>query len=65
METTAPIVYRRKILTNPAAEFVERGAGTEALAQLVTSVEEVEDLEDLSEFVPELNGFVPKGVIFE
>lgn len=62
MEVPSPIVHRRRILTNPAAEFVERRVDIEVHSQ---SAEGVEDLEQSSEFVPELDGFVRKGVVFE
>jgi hypothetical protein len=65
MEPLSPVVFRRKTLTNPAAEFVERGAGIETLLQLEDSPEEFKDLQDASEFVTELDRFAPKGVVFE
>jgi hypothetical protein len=65
MEPPIPVVFRRKTLTNSAAEFVERRAGKEVLSQLEDSSEEFKDLKDVSEFVIELDRFAPKGVVFE
>lgn len=57
-------IYRRRTLTNSAAEFVETGAGMEVVAQIIDS-DDMEEVQAASEFVPELDQFVPKGVIVE
>jgi len=59
-----PIVYRKRILTNPAAEFIERRATIDILAQL-TSSEEASTLEQKTEFISEFDGFALKGTVFE
>ena len=60
-----PIVRRRRILTNSAAEYVELHAGIDALRQLEDLPESLDDLGAAPEFVTELDGFAPKGLIFE
>jgi hypothetical protein len=65
MEPLNPVVFRRRTLTNSAAEFVERRAGKEVLLQLEDSSEDFKDLKDVSEFVTELDRFALKGVVFE
>ncbi|PQE11002.1 hypothetical protein CJF31_00000718 [Rutstroemia sp. NJR-2017a BVV2] len=65
MEPVSPVVFRRKTLTNSAAEFVERRAGKEVLLQLEDSSEDFKDLKDVSEFVTELDRFALKGVVFD
>ncbi|KAL9112648.1 MAG: hypothetical protein Q9187_007750 [Circinaria calcarea] len=65
MEPLSPVIFRRKTLTNSAAEFVERRAGIETLSQLEDSPEEFKDLQDVSEFVTELDRFALKGVFFD
>ncbi|KAK4224088.1 hypothetical protein QBC38DRAFT_486249 [Podospora fimiseda] len=63
--STGPIVYRKRILTNPAAEFVEKRATWELLAQLTNSTEEAADLEKRTEFISEFDGFALKGKVFD
>ncbi|KAM7192882.1 hypothetical protein V8F20_008679 [Naviculisporaceae sp. PSN 640] len=53
-------IYRRRTLTNSAAEFVETGAGMDIVAQIIDS-DDLEEVQAASEFVPELDQFVPKG----
>ncbi|KAI0844816.1 hypothetical protein F5Y00DRAFT_266238 [Daldinia vernicosa] len=65
MEPQNPVVFRRKILTNSAAEFVEREPGIEALFQPEDSYDELKDSRNASEFIPEIDRFAPKGVIFD
>jgi hypothetical protein len=72
MEPLEPTLYRRNTLTNSAAEFVETRAGPYVLNRLLESGEhDVEEevgepkLNVESEFVVELDGFAPKGIIFE
>lgn len=57
-------IYRRQTLTNCAAEFVETGAGMDTVAQIIDS-DDMDELQAISEFAPELDQFVPKGVIVE
>ncbi|KAI9641151.1 hypothetical protein NHQ30_010581 [Ciborinia camelliae] len=61
MEPLMPVVFRRKTLTNSAAEFVERRLDMKALYQLEKPTEEFNDLQDVSEFFPEIDRFAPKG----
>ncbi|KAM3069777.1 hypothetical protein ACMFMG_010485 [Clarireedia jacksonii] len=65
MEPLNPVVFRRRTLTNSAAEYVERRAGKEALLQLEGSPDEFEGLKGGSEFVTEFDRFVPKGFVFD
>ncbi|RSL39554.1 hypothetical protein CEP53_013973 [Fusarium sp. AF-6] len=65
MEPQTPVLFRRKTLTNSAAEFVETRAREEVLLQLGDSPEEIRSLQDSSEFMSEIDKFVPKGVIFD
>lgn len=60
-----PIVYRKRILTNPAAEFIERRATIDILGQLTNSSEEASTLEKKTEFISEFDGFALKGTVFE
>ncbi|KAM7212415.1 hypothetical protein V8F06_012184 [Rhypophila decipiens] len=57
-------IYRRRTLTNSAAEFVETRAGMDTVAQIVDS-DDMDELQAVSEFVPELDQFVPKGVVID
>ncbi|KAM7204874.1 hypothetical protein V8F33_001463 [Rhypophila sp. PSN 637] len=57
-------IYRRRTLTNSAAEFVETRAGMDTVAQIVDS-DDMDELQAVSEFVPELDQFVPKGIVID
>ncbi|KAK0616336.1 hypothetical protein B0T14DRAFT_433805 [Immersiella caudata] len=62
-----PLIYRRSTLTNSAAEFIEHRAGREALIQLggvELTAEHAEDLQNQTEFIPEIDQFARKGVVF-
>jgi hypothetical protein len=63
MEPLQPLVYRRSTLTNSAAEFVENRAGREALMQLGDV--HAKDLQNTTEFIPEIDQFARKGVVFD
>lgn len=65
MEPPKPDLLRRQALTNPAAEFVETGAGIEALLHLEDLPIALQGLQDEAEFVPEFGRFLPKGCVFE
>ncbi|KAK4207870.1 hypothetical protein QBC37DRAFT_85921 [Rhypophila decipiens] len=57
-------IYRRRTLTNSAAEFVETRVGMDTVAQIVDS-DYMDELQAVSEFVPELDQFVPKGIVID
>ncbi|KAK3988846.1 hypothetical protein QBC44DRAFT_397433 [Cladorrhinum sp. PSN332] len=61
----SPIVYRRRVLTNPAAKFVERRATWELLSELTNSSQEAGALGERTEFVSEFDGFALKGKVFD
>ncbi|KAI8955985.1 hypothetical protein F4801DRAFT_599184 [Xylaria longipes] len=66
MEPSGTLVRRERWLTNEPAEFVENGAALMALLELDEPPEELEDLEDLeniTEYSPDLGGFVPKDTV--
>lgn len=67
MEPTVFGLYRQRTLTNSAAEYVETRAGKEVVAQIIDSdeFEEPDNMNTGSEFVPEFDRFVPKGVQVE
>ncbi|KAI1139708.1 hypothetical protein F5Y05DRAFT_379832 [Hypoxylon sp. FL0543] len=65
MEPPDPVLFRRKTLTNTAAEFVERNVGIEAVFQLEDHPGELETLLHASEFCPEIDRFAPKGLTFD
>ncbi|KAI0381927.1 hypothetical protein F5Y04DRAFT_288095 [Hypomontagnella monticulosa] len=65
MDPPSPIVFRRRVLTNPAAEFVERRAGVGVIRQLEGPLEGIGDLENVPEFSPEFDRFVRKGQVFD
>ncbi|KAI4601826.1 hypothetical protein KJ359_010691 [Pestalotiopsis sp. 9143b] len=62
METFGPVLNRPRTLTNSAAEFVEGRGGLATLHQLLDTPEDIEEFYDDAEFVPEIDGFAPKGV---
>ncbi|KAK3331866.1 hypothetical protein B0T19DRAFT_414117 [Cercophora scortea] len=64
MEPRSPVLFRRKTLTNSAAEYVE-SRGIETLIPLADSPEDLKELQELSEFVAELDQFGPKGVVLD
>ncbi|KAK4194936.1 hypothetical protein QBC40DRAFT_301637 [Triangularia verruculosa] len=55
MPPSNTLTFRKNLLSNPAAEFVEQTAGVEALVQLQVSKTEAEQLDATVEFVPELD----------
>ncbi|KAF2635659.1 hypothetical protein P280DRAFT_536075 [Massarina eburnea CBS 473.64] len=65
MDPPEPVVLRRRTLTNSAAEFVETRSGTEVLHRLEDLPEDLNALQDSPEFVNELDGFTPKGQVFD
>ncbi|KXX73453.1 hypothetical protein MMYC01_210158, partial [Madurella mycetomatis] len=64
MEEIAPITYRSRVLSNHAAEWVERHAVSTTISQLETP-DQAEGLTTTPEFVPELDRFAPRGVVFD
>lgn len=62
MKTFGPVLNRPRTLTNSAAEFVEGRGGLATLHQLLDTPEDIEEFYDDAEFVPEIDGFAPKGV---
>ncbi|KAK4443249.1 hypothetical protein QBC34DRAFT_443561 [Podospora aff. communis PSN243] len=66
MEPSQPLIYRRSTLTNSAAEFIENRAGREVLMQLGdVTAEHADDLQNTTEFIPEIDQFARKGVVFD
>ena len=65
MDTPSPVVLRQRVLTNSAAEFVERRADLEALLQVRSSSQNIRPLQDSVEFVTEMDRFAYKGEVFE
>ncbi|KAI1083012.1 hypothetical protein F5B20DRAFT_528212 [Whalleya microplaca] len=65
MDPPGPVVLRQRVLTNSAAEFVERRMNFAALRQLEENPEEIRRLQDASEFVPEFDKFTHKGITFD
>lgn len=65
MEPLSPVVFRRKTLTNSAAEFVERRMDMKLLSQLDDSTREFNDLQNNPEFIPEIDRFAPRGTVVE
>ncbi|KAK0671526.1 hypothetical protein QBC41DRAFT_300461 [Cercophora samala] len=61
MLSSTPLVYRKSVLSNPAAEFVEQKAGVQVLEQLEIHGEEAQQYEAMTEFVPELDRFAARG----
>jgi len=59
------VIYRRKTLTNSAAEFVETRGGQEIAPALGEQFDEIYNLFDKTEFSPEVGQFVPKGIVFK
>lgn len=64
MDPPSPTVLRQRLLTNSAAEFVERGASIETILKLEDSPEAILNLPN-AEFMPKMDKFVHRGVIFE
>lgn len=65
MDAPSPVVLRQRVLTNSAAEFVERRADLEALLQVRSSSQNIRPLQDSVEFVTEMDRFAYKGEVFE
>ncbi|ETS76966.1 hypothetical protein PFICI_10840 [Pestalotiopsis fici W106-1] len=64
METFDPLLYRRRTLTNSAAEFVEGRGGLEIINQVLASGD-IEEFHDNAEFITEIDRFASKGVKFD
>lgn len=62
METSGPVLNRRRTLTNSAAEFVEARGGLTTLHQLLDTPGDIKEFYDDAEFVPEIDRFAPRGV---
>ena len=60
MEPTISGLSRRRVLTNPTAEFVEKRVAKAVIAQ-VLDPNEMENLSSLNQYAPELGQFAPKG----
>ncbi|RYP23848.1 hypothetical protein DL765_000925 [Monosporascus sp. GIB2] len=64
MEDIAPMTYRSRVLSNHAAEWVEKHAVATTISRLETP-DKVDGLITTPEFVPELDRFAPRGVVFD
>ena len=68
MEPLSPVLFRRKTLTNSAAEFVETRGGPQVFSRLVdleNSTASFEDITKVSEFITEIDRFAPRGIGIE
>ncbi|EEU37124.1 uncharacterized protein NECHADRAFT_86736 [Fusarium vanettenii 77-13-4] len=65
MEPQIPVLDCQTTLTNSAAKFTETRARDEGLPQFADSTQETKSLQDSSEFINEIDRFVPKDVVFD
>jgi hypothetical protein len=63
MESFDPVLFRRRTLTNSAAEFVE-GNGLKIINEVLVPAD-IEEFHDNAEYIPEIDRFVSKGIVFE